>query len=240
MAHQSPSFYDSIRLPFFFIGVLWFIHLLQVVNGWDLGYLGIYPRHFFGLRGVITAPFIHGDIAHLISNSVPLFVLWSLIRYFYPKVATRSFLMIFIMTGLVVWGLGRSVFHIGASGVIYGLVAFLLGNGIFRRNVKSTILALIILFFYSGMFVGILPDQQGISWESHLIGALVGLFVAYFYKEEIEADEERQLPSWELEEEAAQPYFLPRDIFDQTIEERRRAEEDAADGWTSSTTWEED
>ncbi len=240
MADQSSGFYASLRLPLYFIGALWLIHLFQLIYGLELGYLGIYPRRWFGLKGVLTAPFIHGDIAHLLSNSVPLLVLWSIIRYFYPRVANRSFVMIFLITGLVVWLMARSVFHIGASGIVYGLVAFLLGNGIFRRSGKSIVLALIVLFFYSGMFVGILPEQEGISWESHLIGLLVGLFTAYFYKEEIEADEEKYLPSWETEEEEGdRPYFLPRDVFEKTINERKREAEDPS-GWTSTNTWEQD
>ena len=163
--------------------------------------------------------------------------------------------MIYLLTGLAVWGLADWLlagsepigprFHIGASGVVYGLVTFLLGNGLFRRNLKSTILALIVLFFYSGIFVGVLPNQEGISWESHLFGAFVGLFTSFYYRKELEVDEEEQQPFWEQEsEEQNRPYFLPRDAFDKTkaerareAEELRRLREQGPGGWTSSSTY---
>ena len=239
MEEQKTRLYSSIRLPAYFIGLLFAVRLFQLLLSWDLGFMGIYPRQLFGLKGIVLAPLVHGDISHLLSNSVPLFVLWSMILYFYRKVAIKSFVLIYLLTGMAVWFFGRSVFHIGASGIVYGLVTFLLGNGLFRRNTKSIVLALIILFFYSGMFVGILPNQEGISWESHLYGALVGIFTAYFYREELELEEEEQI-SFEEPELSERPYFLERNIFEKTKEERRKeSEADDNSGWTSTSTWEE-
>ena len=239
MQERPAKLYQSLQIPLIFVGTLWLIHALQWILGMDWGYWGVFPRAAYGIKGILLAPLIHGDMSHLLSNSVPLLVLWTLIRYFYPRVANRSFAMIYILTGLAVWILARSVFHIGASGVVYGLVAFLLGNGIFRRNFKSIVISLMILFFYSGMFVGVLPNQEGISWESHLYGGFVGLFVAYFYKEEIEADEEESLPSWADEEElpeAERPFYFDRDLFDKTHQQRQQETEERG-GWNSTNTW---
>lgn len=242
MQYATPSienqhFRKSLQLPIFFIGLIWLIHIVSWLLEWELGYLGVFPRSFLGIKGILTSPLIHGDFAHLLSNSVPLLALGGLICYFYPKVATRSLLMIYFLSGLAVWLFGRSVFHIGASGVVYGMAAFLLGNGIFRRNTKSIILSLIILFFYSGMFLGVLPNQEGISWESHLMGAFIGLFASFYYKEEIELDEVAEPDPFADElPEQNRPYFLPRNIFEKTREERRREAEDF-NNWTSSATW---
>jgi len=213
---------QSLQLPLLFVALLWILHLLQYFSGFDLGPFGVYPRQFFGLRGVFLAPLIHADFAHLISNSIPLLALSGIIFYFYRRVAVRSFLMIYLLTGLAVWAFGRSVFHIGASGVVYGLMAFILGTGIFRRNIKSVTLALIVFLFYSGMLVGLFPVQTGVSWEGHLSGAIVGIFTAFFYKLEIETDE--IVPVYPPEPDlASRPYFLPRDTFEKTRAERAQA-----------------
>lgn len=217
---RQKNFYKSIQFPLMFLAIIWTIHLTQVIGGYDFGYYGIYPRRWFGLKGVLTGPLIHADFGHLLSNSAPLLALGGMVFYFYRRVAFRSFFMIYILTGLAVWGLADKGFHIGASGVVYGLVTFVMGNGLFRRNVKSVVLGLIVLFFYSGIFVGVLPNQEGVSWESHLYGAFVGLFTAYFYKEEIEADELEDQPSWANEPAASEAYFLPRDTFEKTRAER--------------------
>jgi membrane associated rhomboid family serine protease len=117
-----------------------------------------------------------------------------------------------------VWVFGRPVYHIGASGVVYGLIAFIFWTGIFRRNIKSVILALIMLFMYSPMFAGILPNQPGVSWESHLLGGIAGILVAWLFKNEIEQDEE---PVESQLEDSGTEYFFNRDVFEKTLSERR-------------------
>ena len=215
----SKRFYQSLRFPLIFILILWLIHLVKFFGGFQFSEFGILPRTTLGLRGVLLAPLIHDDFGHLISNTIPFFALSGIIFYFYRRVALRSFLMIYLLTGFAVWGFARSVFHIGASGVVYGLVAFVAWNGIFRRNIKSIVLALIVVFFYQGMFAGILPNQEGISWESHLYGALVGIFTSFFYKEELEEDELEPADPYGEEPEATH-YFLPRDTFEKTRAQR--------------------
>ena len=221
MEEQKKRIINSLTIPVQFILLIWAIHFFQIITGFDFGRYGIFPRELFGLRGILFSPLIHSDLRHLLSNSAPMFLLSVMIVYFYPRVANRSMIMIYLLTGLSVWLLGRRVFHIGASGVVYGLVSFVFWMGIFRRSLKSIILALIVTILYSGYFLGILPNQEGISWESHLLGGIVGIFVAYWFKEQIEADEEPPPPSW-ANEDNGQEYFLDRDIFEKTKAEREQ------------------
>ncbi|MCW5921601.1 MAG: rhomboid family intramembrane serine protease [Saprospiraceae bacterium] len=220
-------FYESMRFPLFAIAVLWLVHFYQVAVGFDPGEYGIMSRRLWGLRGILTGPLVHGSWGHLISNSFPLFVLTGISLYFYRKVAIRAFWMIYLLTGLAVWVFARPVSHIGASGVVYGLVAFIFWNGIFRRSLRSIILAAVVMLLYSGMFMGILPDQEGISWESHLLGSLAGILASFWYKEELEDDEATRHDPFADERNVERQYFLPRDVFDKTKSERA-AEEEAA------------
>lgn len=201
---------------------LWSIHIIGFITGNSFSHYGIYPREVNGLIGIITAPLIHGDLEHLFSNSFPFFVLTGVIYFFYPKVAIPSFIMIYLITGFIVWLFARPVHHIGASGVVYGLLSFVLFSGIFRRNLKSIALALAVTVLYSGYFYGLLPLNEKISWESHLFGALVGILVAYIFKGQIEEDEIKEPPSW-ANEVHRENHFLPRDIFSKT--KRQRLEE---------------
>ena len=230
---------DSIKLPAILILFLWLVHALQALSGMDFGYFGVYPRTIFGLRGVLFSPLIHGDWGHLLANTPPLFAMSAMILFFYRKVAIPSFTIIYVLSGLAVWGFGRQVFHIGASGVVYGLVAFVFFSGIFRRNLKSITLALIVLMYYGSMFLGILPGKEGVSWESHLLGALVGVLVAFLYRNNREDDEKRKRYSYEDDPKLLQQdYFLNRDIFDQTKKERELEERPKdSGGWWSNSTW---
>jgi membrane associated rhomboid family serine protease len=222
-------FIDSLKFPLMVVAFIWLVQIWQVVDGFDPGMYGIMSRRLWGVRGIVTGPLVHGSWAHLISNTVPLFVLTFMSLYFYRKVALQAFWMIYFLTGAAVWLFARPVSHIGASGVVYGLVAFLFWNGIFRRSLRSIMLAAVVMLLYSGMFLGVLPDQEGISWESHLLGSLVGIFVAYFFKAELEEDEANTndtASSW-AEENEKKP-FLPSDIFEKTkLQRAQEAEEEA-------------
>lgn len=236
----TQKFGSSIKVAFQATALLWIIQLLQYLLGFEWGYLGIFPRTDFGLRGILFAPLLHANWEHLIANSPPLFVLLAMILFFYRKVAFSSIAVIYLLTGVAVWAFGRSVFHIGASGVIYGLVAFVFWTGVFRRNLKSIALALLVGFYYGSMFLGILPNQPGISWESHLLGALAGIFAAFLFKDAVEKDEERQVPSWEHEPAAPEQFLFDRDLFDKTKQEREkekaalRDRQDGVSGWFSN------
>ena len=236
MEEKSNQFYESLKPPLAFIGLIWGIHLLQIIFNLNFGYLGVFPREWFGIKGIFTSPLIHGDFSQLTNNSIPFLVLGTMILFFYRKVAYRSFVMIYLITGFAVWLMARQTFHIGLSGVVFGLVTFVMANGFFRRNIKSLVLALIVFLLYSGMLAGVFPLKEGISWESHLIGALTGIFTAYYYKHEIEADEEDPYATETDIDEANRPYFLPRDTFEKTKEERRR-EEEGNDPWNTTSTW---
>jgi membrane associated rhomboid family serine protease len=227
IVENKLNFRDSFLPPLYFTLALWAIHLFQMWSNMELGYWGIYPRESLGMRGIFFAPLLHADWGHLASNSVPFLVLATMVIYFYPRVALRSFLILYFLTGVLVWLFARAnVFHIGLSYVVYGLVSFVFWTGIFRRSIRSIILALIVTTLYSGMFTGVLPTteilQRNISWESHLIGAIVGIFVAYFFKEELE-EEEHEYYNLVSEEKT---FFLQRDVFDKTKEQRRLEEEE--------------
>lgn len=168
----------------------WIIKLFEVHAGVNLTYtLGTYPRSIHGLIGVVTSPFIHGDWFHLLSNSVPFAVLGGGIVFFYPSIAMRVFLNIFMLTGMSVWLFARSSFHIGASGLVYGFAAFLFFSGLFRRDLRSLVIAIVVAFLYGGLVTGLIPVHTGISFESHLFGAVAGSISAFAYKHIKEEDE---------------------------------------------------
>ena len=135
----------------------------------------------------------------------------------------RSIVWLYLLSGLGVWIFAiPNSYHIGASGVVYGMVSLVFWNGVFRRNVKSIVLALIVLVLYAGFFEGIVPGKEGISWESHLLGGVAGIVLAWVYRRDIEEDE---LQPPVVEETEEREYFLPRDTFEMTRSQRRAFEE---------------
>lgn len=180
---QNPkAIFNKLVIPLIFPLLLWVIHLITYLVEIYPYKLGILPRNFSGLVGVLTSPLIHGGFSHLISNTAPLVFMGLGIFYFYPKVAYKVFTIIYLGTGILVWLFAREVYHIGASGIIYGFVSFLFFSGIFRKDNRSIALALVVILFYGGLIWGVLPVEQGVSWESHLFGAIVGVIAAFLFR----------------------------------------------------------
>lgn len=210
---------NQIKIPLGFVLLIWGIEIYEEVSGSWLGRYGIYPRDGGGLLGIITAPLIHNDWEHLFSNSAPLLVLGSVMAIFYKRVANISFLLIYLLSGFGVWLFARPSYHIGASGVVYGLISWVLWTGIFRRNIKSVVLALITVVLYAGYEQGLLPNEEGISFESHLSGAIVGIICAFAFKNHKEKDEKERDP-WANEDKSTQAWLAP-DTFEKTKAQRR-------------------
>lgn len=139
---------------------------------------GLYPRDFSNIGGVIGMHFIHANLTHFISNMLGFLPLSIILFIVYPKAAKFSYILIPIIAGLLLWVLGRPVFHVGASAWVYGLVSYLITAGWVSKRFWNILLSLAIALFYSGMIFGILPVDSRISWEGHLFGAIAGIIVA--------------------------------------------------------------
>ena len=219
MAEKDDNILSKLMFPISVVALMWLVKIIEVLQNHKYTRLGIFPRDLDGVVGIITAPFIHSDWEHLMSNSIPMLALMSMVMVFYRRVAIPSVIIITIFTGFTVWLFARDAYHVGASGVVYGLVAFLAWTGIFRRNLKSIILALVMLVAFGSYFHGIVPNKEGVSWESHLFGGLVGIFTAFLFKN-VKEDDEAEKPNPWADEVGTEQFFLPRDTFEKTKQQR--------------------
>ncbi len=168
-------------IPLILIAIMWVVFVLSYI-GLDVNQFGIYPRHVSGLPGIIISPFLHGNLSHIVSNSLPMLVLSIVLFIFYPKLANQILIFSVLIGGLLVWLLARPAIHIGASGLIFSLLGFILASGFFRKDFKSIVIAVIIFFVYGGIIWGVLPTNPQVSFEGHLFGFLSGGFLAYLYR----------------------------------------------------------
>ena len=143
---------------------------------------GVFPRSLEGILGIITSPFIHGDWKHVFNNSIPLLVLGTSLRYFYKDISKEVFLWSWLMSGLWLWAIGRSSFHIGASGIVYALASFLFFSGLIRKHTRLMAVSFVVVFLYGSMVWGIFPIKEHISWEGHLSGGLAGIILAWWFR----------------------------------------------------------
>ena len=107
---------------------LWLMQLVNWALDYRLNILGIYPRSWHGLVGIVFSPFLHGGFNHVFFNSVILFVLANFVLLGGRTEFYQVSITIFLLGGFAVWLFGRKAIHIGASGVVMGYLGYLLAN----------------------------------------------------------------------------------------------------------------
>lgn len=161
------------------IAILWLVEIVDVLFlDHALERQGIQPRSWGGLDGILLAPFLHDDFAHLISNTIPLAVLGAFVLLRGIPRWLQVTAVVIVAGGLATWLLARNANHIGASGVVFGYLGFLLAAGLFERSLRAIALGAVTALAYGGLLWGVLPTRPGISWESHLFGFAAGALAA--------------------------------------------------------------
>lgn len=159
---------------------LWVINTLNWLFKSRLNILGIYPRHPWGLIGIIFSPFLHQNFNHLFFNSIPLFVLGLAVLARGFDIFLWVTLIVVCLGGFAVWIIGSRGIHIGASGLVSGYFGYILATAYFEPSFATILLGSLVIYYFGSIFLGIFPQAERVSWESHLFGFLSGISSAYF------------------------------------------------------------
>lgn len=178
MKHRVVEELDGIAT---LLGLIWLAFGVDWLLPADLTQYGLVPRTTSGLVGVLTMPFLHADFGHLFGNTVPLIILLSLLA----GSRANSYVVVpqlIIGGGLLLWALGRTSRHVGASGLVYALIAFLIVSGVRERRPAALVISIFVGLTYGAtLLTGVLPTVgEGISWDGHLAGAVAGAAIAWF------------------------------------------------------------
>lgn len=189
----------AVLYPILMVSAMWVGFFLQHIGFFSDCVGAIIPLVSEGLKGILLSPFLHGNLEHIFGNSVPVAALMFLLYQFYPQIANKIFFLGWLVTGLLVWllppidiysGGFYSTCIIGASGIVYVLAFFLFFSGVFRWDLKLLAVTLVVGFYYGSLVWGVFPEElfyqlnepSKISWQSHLSGALVGVILAFMFK----------------------------------------------------------
>jgi membrane associated rhomboid family serine protease len=170
--------------------ILSFIALLYLIEAWDavhhqeLNNDGIRPWTVDGLWGILWAPLLHANWAHLIANTLPALVLGFLVTLMGLSRFLWATAIVWLFGGFGTWLIGNigsptETNHIGASGLIMGWLTFLIVYGFFTRKAWEIIVGIVVFLLYGSVLLGVLPGTFGVSWQGHLCGAIAGVFAAY-------------------------------------------------------------
>lgn len=179
MPNSSHRIKEELHGVLLFVGAIWGVFLLSLAVP-AIDSFGVVPRTMIGLVGIPAMPFLHADLHHIFSNTVPLVVLLALLAGSKAR-SWEVVIAVIVLGGLLLWVFGRPATHIGASGLIFGLIAFLIASGILEKRTVPLLIAILVAFLYGGTLLsGVLPRLGSqISWDGHLCGAIAGGVVAY-------------------------------------------------------------
>ena len=187
--------------------VLAMILVYSAQGSFDVARFAVQPLSAEGLLGLLTAPLLHGSVEHIAANAVALLMLGTLAGSVYPRATLWSLPLLWLGSGLGAWLLGDpGSHHLGASGVTHGLMFLVFVLGLLRRDRPAIATGMIAFLFYGGMLLTVLPHEPGISWQSHLGGAVAGVIAAILFRR-LDPALPRKRYSWEDEEEN----FVPLD-----------------------------
>jgi membrane associated rhomboid family serine protease len=186
-----------------FVALLYIVEAFDQLNGHRLDDNGIRPLETDGLWGILFAPLLHANWAHLAANTGPALVLGFLVTLAGLSRFLWATAIVWIVGGLGTWLIGNmgsscglESDHIGASGLIFGWLTFLLVFGFFTRSGWQIVIGLVVLVLYGGVLWGAVPVLNvcgGVSWQGHLCGGIAGVLAAYLLsRPEREARERRR------------------------------------------------
>jgi len=163
-----------------FVLLLYAIEILNTLMLHSLnGIFGLRPRTPGGLLDILTFPLLHANLAHLLSNTLPLMIFGFLVFLSGLRVFVTALASSWLGSGVLVWLIGGFHVTVGASGLVFGLFAFLLVRGFFNRHWGQILLSAVLFLVYGGILFGVLPTVAGyVSWQAHLGGAAGGVLAA--------------------------------------------------------------
>ena len=169
-----------------FVALLYVVEAVDQVTGDRLEQDGIRPLEVDGLWGILWAPLLHANWAHLAANTVPALVLGFLVSLAGMARFVYATAIVWILGGFGTWLIGNlgapygvETNHIGASGLIFGWLTFLIVFGFFTRHAWQIVVGVLVFLIYGGVLWGALPGTYGVSWQGHLCGGVAGVVAAY-------------------------------------------------------------
>ena len=170
----------AIAMTLSFVALLYAVEGVDTVSNHDLDGAGVRPRTAAGLEGIVFAPVLHANWAHLIGNTLPVIVLGLLTLLTGIGRGLAATAIVWVVAGIGTWLTGASgSVHIGASVLVFGWLTYLISRGLFTRNLWQILVGVVVGLLYGSILWGVLPGQSGISWQGHLFGALGGLLAGW-------------------------------------------------------------
>ncbi|MBB2909374.1 membrane associated rhomboid family serine protease [Streptosporangium becharense] len=162
------------------VAIMWVTEVADYVLPGEFDLYGIRSWNPEGLGGIFLAPFLHAGFGHLMANSLPLLILGFLAALRGIGRFLAATLIIILVSGLGVWFTSSpSAVTVGASGLVFGYFGLVVARGLFDRRPLDIVVGVGVAIAYYSIVWGVLPGEDGISWQGHLFGLVGGVLAAW-------------------------------------------------------------
>jgi len=187
-------------VPILFVLMIWILEGLEYILDANFSTFGIIPLDFNRIYGILSYPFIHSDLNHLLNNTYPILILGGIISEVYKDISNKVFFYSYILSGSLLWIFGIPDTNIiGASGVVYAMGSFILMSGFIKNQPRLIMLSFLVIFLNFFNLWGIIEvKQDNISQTAHLCGAIAGMIIALVFRKK---GPQPKIYNYELEEE---------------------------------------
>jgi membrane associated rhomboid family serine protease len=177
---RRTALFEGVAVIVSLLAVMWFVEVVNAIDGQRLDADGIYPRSLNGLPGIVSAPFIHAGFSHLVGNTIPFIVLGLLIALEGARRVVEVTLIVALVAGLGTWLTAPAdTSTIGASGIVFGYAGYLIARGVFTHRALQIAVGVVVAVLFGGALLWDLVPQTGVSWQDHLFGAIGGVVAAW-------------------------------------------------------------
>ncbi len=169
---------------------MWVVFVINqgFVTQYFVDLFGIHPRRigFSEFLGIMFSWLIHGDLKHIMNNSIGLFGILIFVGLFEQKYI-KLLIVLVATSGFSTWVLGSSnSVHVGASGLLFALFGYILAAAFTGR--KWIYFVPIIGAFsyygfsYYGGFLNGLIVKEEVSFAAHFGGLLSGIACGIYFE----------------------------------------------------------
>lgn len=156
------------------------IILMVIFTQWFPGMNYAIVPQLSPLYSIATAPLLHADWSHLLSNLglyVPMVIALTIL---FEKRGILIYWVNYLVSGLLTWLLGDYAAHIGSSGVAIGLFFIILFAGIFSLDYKRILLSAFLAVYYYAVATEFYVENDGISTDYHICGFLSAVAILLY------------------------------------------------------------
>jgi len=122
----------------------------------------------------------HGNIEHYVGNFLLILMVGPMLE---ERYGTKKLLIMILITAFIT-GLVHIIFFdtrlLGASGVVFMMILLSSYTNLQKGRVPLTLILIIAIFIGREVFESITAENSNISYLSHILGGVLGVFFGYF------------------------------------------------------------